>query len=382
MILLTETRNAGYMRDRKIQKRIGLIVLFGIGFYIINRIMSFLLVPNVSYFRQTAYDATSQKDIYDVVCVGSSEEWYCFNSPMATQMLNRECFNMGSAGSSVADGMYSSFRLFMKNQKPSLVMIMLNTVSLSTDENDAAYAGIAQHTRDALVNSEYFFRSLLRPGFVHRLFPWSAYHIDTLDELVENIQVKTSKEYRNHDAGLLPSESCVYKGRGYCPQLPGDDNSNVISYAEVNLDWDNVQNAVTDDKAEYDERHEKALVKMIKQARESGAEVLITMAPMTKTYMVSSGTYADGSEQLRELAEANGASFVDLNYAKPDLYDPKPDEYVDDYHVLMEGSDRYTRALCDYITMCEKGEDTSSLFYSNLEELVESYDWSVYKGLN
>lgn len=373
------------MKNRKIIiKSISYIVIFFILLLLINRLLCFLMLPQVSYFRQTAYDATYEDNIYDVISVGSSDELYTFNSFMANDMLDKSCYNMGTSGTALMGGVYSAFRLVMKHQTPELVIISISINSLQYDEeNPIAYAGIAPYTNDFLVNTEYFFRTCMRGGALGRLFPWSVNHSDTLNEVKENITVKTSPLYKAHDPSVLPSESLVYKGLGYCPQLPGENNNNVISYANVNMDdyIDPATGTFYKEKADFDDVQIDTLIKMIDQCHDMGAEVVVNMVPRPRCVLVEDKIYDDGTQIIKEIANEHGADFVDLNMAKPELYDPQPDEYVDGHHVTEPGADRFTKALCDYLLMKKNNTDTSSLFYNTWDEYVEAIDWNIYKGL-
>lgn len=360
------------------------IVAFLLIFLLIQQGLNFLLLPNVSYFRQTAHDVKAVDDVYQVISVGSSEELYTFNSLMATELLHENCFNMGSAGTTMCGGIYSSFRLAMKHQNPNLVIIMFSAGALDDDkEHGAAYAGIAPYTGDFGVNTEYFVRNCLDGGAFKRMFPWSVHHSNNLSEVKENVSVKLSEAYRAYDASILPAESLVYKGQGYCPQLPGTDNNNVISYKDVDLSQciDPATGTFALKEAEFQSVQTEALIRMIELSHKQGADVLIAMSPVTRSNMVKSGKYDSAVRQIQKLAEDHGADFVNLNYAKASFYDPQPYEYVDDFHVVEEGADRYTKALCEYILMTRAGQDTTDLFYPDWGSFVQSVDWDLYKGL-
>ncbi len=372
--------------EMKNNRDIFCIIVFVLGIVLINHCMSFLLVPHVSYARQVLHDITETDASYDVICFGSSESLYAFDSPRASEMLHQPCYNMGTSGTTLNGGVYATFQDVLEYQSPEKVIVILGRLSLveGSSETAVAYAGLSPYLCSLQSKWNYYWRLAFDGGEVGRLFPWSVYHVDTFEGVMDNIQIKTSRLYREYDPSVLPDESLVYKGKGFCAQLPGNDNNNVIKYQKLRLDEyiDSKTGSFIKNEALMQEEQIETLENMIEYCQDSDIDIIIAMAPITKIGIIKFEVYDSYVQQLTKLCMDKQALFVDLNYAKRPLYDPNPYEYVDDSHVLINGATRYTEALCKYIQMTDEGVDTSDLFYQSWDEFIASVDWEQYERLD
>ena len=343
------------------------------------------MIPYVSYSRKVQHDILWSNCAYDIVCFGSSESFYAFDAPYAGDTLGKNCYNMGTSGTTLDGGVYATFDNVMRYQSPKTVMIVLGITSMtaSEPENAIAYVGIEPYMRGFASKLGYFARSAFYDDMLGRLFPWSVHHVDTLAEVAENVRNKRSLPYRTYDSNALPNTSLVYIGDGFCAQVPGDDNDNVVGYE--GFDPGDYRDPATGDfiteEAHFSDANIKTLRNIIRKGHRSGAEVIISMAPMTRREMLACRYYDSYSSQLRDICGKEDAVYVDLNYAKPELYDPQPYEYVDDNHVLIDGARRYTEALCTFMKLESEGKDTEGMFCDSWEEFSDMVDWESYKGL-
>ena len=376
------------MEHKKYRHRVCDILFFLIfvfGIILINQLLSFLLIPYVNYSRKVQHDILWSDQEYEVVCFGSSESFYAFDAPFASDTLGMKCYNMGTSGTTLNGGVYATFDNVMRYQTPRTVIIVLGITSMtaSDQENAVAYVGIEPYMRGFQSKLGYFGRSAFYDDMLGRLFPWSVHHVSTFSEIVENVRNKCSLAYRLFDRNALPNISLIFIGDGFCAQVPGDDNDNVVSYEGFDPnDYKDPENGnFISKEAHFADTNIRTLQKIIRKSQRSGADVLISMAPMTRRQMLMCWNYDSYTLKLRDICNKENATFVDLNYAKPDLYDPQPYEYVDDNHVLIDGARRYTEALCTYMKLESEGKNTDNLFCNSWEEFVDMVDWNGYKGL-
>ena len=169
-------------------RRIVVYIVFITGIIVINHILSFLLMPWESYFRQVMHDIISTDDSYDVICFGSSESLYAFDSPLASELFNCNCYNVGTSGTTLDGGVYASFQAVMRKQSPSKVLIITGCTTMLTNDEDAiAYTGVQPYLHDFRSGWNYFWRMAFTGGETGRLFPWSIHHVDTLKACIENV---------------------------------------------------------------------------------------------------------------------------------------------------------------------------------------------------
>lgn len=359
------------MRNSKQAKAWIRLILFLLGIVVINQVLTFLLVPPGRLSRWVQHYSVTPENSYDLITFGASESMRSWNSQKADEILGIHTYNAGGSAISLEGGIYATFRDTMERQNPDRVIFIVGRFEMAGyKEGTQAYTVVTPYLSDKKNAVEYFFRMLPYGGVLKRLFPWSEYHTDSLQGIKYNVRSKTSKAYLEYDTSFLSDETVVYRGQGFCPYT-GEE---VIAYDNLDM---TVQKSFVSTDVTFAEEKIKMVKKIIDYCLERDCDVVFLAAPVAVTSIASYSYYDSQSMQLKELVEAEGGKYYDLNYAKPELYNPQLDDYYDVTHVNEKGAERFTIAACNLLQKVDAGEDVSTLFYSTWEEYVNSIDYVV-----
>lgn len=351
------------------------LIIFIAGFILLNKFLTFCIVPAEQCSRIVLHEATEVLNSHDLVVFGASEAHADWDSNKADEILGITTFNMGGTAAKLNGGIYAQFQNYMEYQDPSTVVFIIGRNDLGSDaEVPAVYVHLAPYMRDRWVAMKYYFRTIFSDAF-YKTFPWNAHHVYDWKELKENIQRKLSTEYLEYHSEWIPVDDFEYKGKGfyaYQGTLHCDNVEGLSSFSDL-----------TDSFSVG--KHAAMLKKMVKQCKEDNRKVIILIAPTPDMEIASLSFYPYYSEWLKKFAEENGALYYDMNYAVEELWDRQSDQFSDVAHLNGQGAEKFTEAVCKLIQMQKEGKNTDELFY-NWEEYVDSIDYvtatylKVYEG--
>lgn len=359
------------MRNSKQAKAWIRLIIFLIGIVVINQALTFLLVPPGRLSRWVQHYSVTPENSYDLITFGASESMRSWNSQKADEILGIHTYNMGGSAISLEGGIYATFRDTMEKQNPDRVVFIIGQREVGGYKEDAqAYIAIAPYLSDKKNAVEYFFRMLPYGGALKRLFPWSEYHTDSLQGVKYNIRSKTSKAYLEYDTSFVSGNPVDYRGQGFCPYI-GEE---IITYDNLDM---TIEKSFVNADIDFSEEKIKIIKNVIAYCVNRECDIIFLAAPIPVTNIASYRYYDSQSKQLKELIEAEGGKYYNLNYAKPELYVPQLYDYYDTIHVNEKGAERFTIAACNLLKKIDAGEDVSNLFYSTWDEYVNSIDYVV-----
>lgn len=355
------------------------LTAFIFGFIILNYLFCFLFVPAGEYSRQVQHEAVTPENTYDLISFGASDSLRTWDSQTADALLGTHSFNMGSSATILNSGIYTTFMDTMSHQNPERVIFILGRFEMNKDDDEdpLSYIAIAPYLSNPKLAMDYYFRTIHMGGALQKLFPWTTYHVCSAYEFTYNLKKKISKEYLEYDTGLLQSDYLVYKGQGFSPMRYSPEN--IISYDNMSEKMlrPSTDPSFRNKETVFEEKKTTSLKEMIAYCQERNCDVVVLSAPIPVLGIWSDSWYYSYSECLKELVEAEGAHYYDLNFSKKELWDPELDDFYDLSHLNEKGAKRFTESICKLLLKQDNEEDVSDLFYSTWDEYLESIDYVV-----
>ena len=117
-------------------------------------------------------------------------------------------------------------------------------------------------------------------------------------------------------------------------------------------------------------------IKLYKQQVEAaGSKLMVMIFPNHTAHGLAEPGFLDYNEGLRNLCAELGVPCYDFTLARPELMPVLDEYYYDLYHMVGEGADIFTRAMCRVFNAHLAGEDVSHLFYADNREYLMSIDF-------
>lgn len=347
----------------------------------INAGLNFIVLGATEPHRLQNHELYSNKNKYEIVGLGPSDCMSHFDSPEATKLLGRECFNYGQAGTSYTVGaVKSSFENMLSCQAPKKVLFFVSHDNLYKDlditESSKTYIHATGGMTNKLAKAKYYFKSSKDDGALERLFQWKYIMEDeempSASEMRANIKNKLSSGYKSYDINWRNSlqDDTIYVKDGFVARATSEHyDKGSEPDLEVDLTGYDANLSVPDDIDGYD------LDTMLKICKKKGIDAYVLMGPLSPELICEEGAlYEEKSKYLASIAKKNDVPYFDLNYIKKDYYRPEYNEWADDKHLDIDGAQRYTQALCIVLSDAFEEKETDHYFYPNLEELLKSYD--------
>lgn len=363
-------------------KKVVRLVLFIAVLLVINTGLNFIVLGVTEPHRLQNHELYSHEEEYEIIGLGPSDCMSHFDSPEASSLLGARCFNYGQAGTSYTVGaVKASFENALSCQSPKKILFFVSHDNLYKDldlqESSKTFIHSTGGMTNKIAKAKYYLKSSENDGAVERLFQWKYIMEDeempSFSEMKENVKNKLSSEYRNYDIEWRNSlqDSTIYVKDGFVARSTSShyDKNDEPNY-EVNLsDYD--ENLIVNP----DEIDGHDLDAMIDSCKKKGIETYILMGPLSPELICEEGAlYEEKSKTLAAIAKKNDVPYLDLNYIKEEYYRPDYSEWADDKHLDIDGAKRYTQALCMVLSDVFEGKETDKYFYSNLREMLESYD--------
>jgi len=363
-------------------KKVVYLVLFIVIILGINAGLNFIVIGATEPHRLQDHELYSNKNEYEIIGLGPSDCMSHFDAPEASTLLGAKCFNYGQAGTSYTVGaVKSSFENALSCQRPKKLLFFVSHDNLYKDQDLTESSKTFIHATGGMTNkiakAKYYFKSSEKDGAIERMFQWKYIlgdeEMPSFSEMKENVKNKMSSGYKTYDIDWRNSlqDSTIYVQDGFVARSTNDhyDNSEEPNYI-VNLSGYDEQLIINPEDANGHD-----LDNMIATCKKKGIDAYVLMGPLSPELICEEGAlYEEKSKTLAAIAQKNDVPYIDLNYIKEEYYRPRYDEWADDKHLDIDGASRYTKALCMVLKDVFEGKDTDKYFYSNLKEMLESYD--------
>ncbi len=169
------------------------------------------------------------------------------------------------------------------------------------------------------------------------------------------------KNYRNRKAiaegNWVDESKRIYRKNGYCWYNEVAEKGTIGAYVNTYSD-----DLVGEEEVTY-------VRKMIEMSREEGAEVILFTVPTPMAEIYSVDDYQSAVDYIQAFADEMDCEYLNFSYLK-NREEILPDETFSDYiHMNGPGSEVFSHILADTLNMTLNGEDTSSLFYENMDDM-------------
>lgn len=363
-------------------KKFSLLAAFIVVISLINAGINFIVLGATEPHRLQNHELYSHKNEYEIIGLGPSDCMSHFDAPEATALLGEKCFNYGQAGTSYTVGaVKSSFENVLSCQSPKKILFFVSHDNLYKDLDSQESSKTFIHATSGMTNkiakAKYYLKASENDGAIERIFQWKYIlgeeEMPSLTEMKENAENKLSSGYKKYNIEWRNSiqDSTIYVEDGFVARATNShyDSSDEPDY-DVNLTGYNKNLEINPDEVDGHD-----LDTMIDICKKKGIDAYVLMGPLSPELICEEGAlYEEKSKTLAAIAKKNDVPYLDLNYIKKEYYRPEYDEWADDKHLDIEGAKRYTQALCMVLSDVFEGRKTDQYFYTNLREMLESYD--------
>jgi len=370
------------MREKNKQDLIK-CVTFIILFFVINNILTFVLVPGATLTRWVLHD--SIKEPYDIVFIGSSECSRGVNPDIINSILKCRSFNLGTTSTVYHGGIDASFYNLYDYHIPSTVVFFVGRTALTAEKNEAAQAFAINYPALSSLKAkkQYILSTINQEGEFNRLFPWTVYSYTSAKAIMENVSNKLfDKSYKEYDLEYIQgtSHGKWYSGNGFLG-LKTIEGENIYKFNDISVSAasDIPNNDVGFQNQDVTFLNEKitALEEMVKLAQAKGSKVCIVTSPVPDIRMYNTNGYYAFSTQLRAYAVLWGADYIDSNMLRKEIYQPLKNGWYDSRHLNADGAEHYSNILAKILLKISQGEDISDLFYSDWESYLETMNYVI-----
>lgn len=318
------------------------------------------LVSDMEYYQDNSY-RDSLSGTLDFLIVGSCQGKYAFVPKVIDKELNSTCYNLC--------GIHTS---------PSGEIAMLNE---EIDRNPV---------KNVIIDINYDTLAYTTKG-IHALgdittIPRIHGHVNRIKYFFSNVHpedysVLYSTYLKNGYTYCLSKVLGSYES-GVNIQEKGHWSRNSSNFVILEKDAKQKKQSETIS-TEIIENNDQKIEKMIKMCIDRQINVYLVMTPSTDNHIWTNKGWDTIHSQIQEIADKYDVVFIDFNLYKDKskiLHDENSFEGL--WHLADEGSIKFTIMLTNVIKKVNCGEDISSLFYHNYNEVLANSRYSVkYKEI-
>ena len=313
----------------------------------------------------------------DTILVGTSTTAYGLKPQVLDENLGSRSFNMSTPGQ-IIDNVLATVETACADHQIKRVFMCVGYetlledpyINLSTVFTQAKIQGEppAQALSDIgrLLGYRYFFE---RHESLTGLFPWAYDHVPLSPSNVAD-NIKNRMECDVFEAGerwcARYSPKWSYEGQGYGGYHIG---------LKAEAKHGDIVGHYGADKpvSPYSLDAFKSMCAFCKQ---QGVRLYVLGALYTPSAVEAyESHYIERMQALKEIVEAQGGTYLDLNMLHRSELDPAVDFFWDHVHLTDKGAIETSKAVSRLVKRIEAGEDVSGLFYS-----YDQADWDAYRA--
>lgn len=283
----------------------------------------------------------------DVLFLGSSHVFRCYDTTIADEILGMKTYNAGSA----SQGMNTSYFLLKEIcEYHDVKRVFLDTYYgiANIPENDSQVYTVSDYMRIGKNKTDL----LLSNGGLTTLFSGYITANRGSYNIVRNVRSNFSPI---DDYSSVSFENEEYRGEGF-----------VYSFETCDSEDDNIYKSYAgshDLSAEcpVSELYEEYLLKIIEYCKENNIELVLVNQPMprkTTDYVLGYENYVN---YIRAIADESGIMYLNFDLYKGDMGLTMAD-YSDGGHLNGQGAEKYTEFFCNLIIDYDSGLDISDSF--------------------
>ena len=318
---------------------------------------SFDAVRNADYYNYDIKKLKAENADVGMIVVGASQVYHACNPDIISGELGIvEVIDCATA-SGQCDGTYYMLRDLLRNFTPKYVVMELPWLKFlkKTDrsvERGSLLAADCLPMMDKLDYAIHCFRPYMYMNLLS-LYRFGGQVWGT-SQLIDNYRARKAVVEGN----WVDESERTYRKNGFCWY------TRTPKQGTLDTKPDNVFSEEL-----LDERERSYMLKMYEMCREKGIQVIWVTLPSSLSEIYGVQNYQASIDYSTAFAKETGCPYLNFSYWKG-REETFPDSvFSDRQHLNGEGSVIFSKIFCDVLKMTMNGEDTSSLFYQNLDEM-------------
>ena len=337
----------------------------------INNLFEFLLYDNYTSARTTMHDFYMEEENIDILFLGSSHAYASFDTNFLDNEFQKNTFNLGT-GDQQLDGsllLLKEANKYNKIQEVYLDMYFRIALDPLYKERTGFELGCNYIISDNLKWSWdkflYLLNSTSSDEYVLNFIParrrW--YNLFDFANIKDNINTKTSENYKNY---IVPDNlfgNGTYYGKGYIAlessDVPYVSEKHYFNFTNIEIlskDWSD------------------SLLEIIEYCQKNNIKLTLLTTPMPEFLLADIPVYDEYIKLLSNICQKNKIKYYDFNLCKPEFLQLERTDYYDATHLSYSGVEKFNRVFADLIN----GKLTDEIFYSSYKEKLENERKQIY----
>ncbi|MDD4599642.1 MAG: hypothetical protein PHQ46_01075 [Negativicutes bacterium] len=333
------------------------LTVFLVGFFIIERILAFLLIPAYGFTRWTMHDFYAQEKNIDIAFVGASHTYQSFDPAIFDSKLGINSFNLGSSNQTPQDSYYIIKELLSIYKPKQIIYEITYPVFLASELSQ-------NHVMTSLVIYDYFAPSQNKMEYFFHAFKPDNY----ADVFFHSYRYRSKFNFRYMKNTLAEKMNATY--RRYLPFQSGYFTYGIKGFVVSSYQAGDAEMArplsVWDDKNKNEEGF-FYLQKIIEICKQENIELVLVTAPMPKSLLADTGNYQQAHDFFARLAEEEGLEYYDFCLLKPDIAKFPNSYFRDKSHLNNIGADKFSNIFAEFLLLNQ--DDRRSYFLTSFDEL-------------
>lgn len=345
-------------RAKKIISVLSLFIMLAICFNIIG----YVLEPSsyALYFNHDLEEIEKTGSEVDLAFVGASRVYRSFVPEVFEENLGvKNVVNAGSSSQPIEASYYQTKELIDRFHPKEIILGVTWDELLVTDDSNVQ-GGLIVYDRLHGLNKWEFALSYFAPG--DWLYLLDAYRFRENLDLQDPLKYISEKEeivQRDYESPKAGNE--YYADTGFVYSYRTYTQGNIEKKVEEKIFR----------KSQMDEKKVRYLNKIVKLCKDNDVRLQLVSGITSMMRIYESRGYQEAVDFYNNYAKENGIVYYNLNYLKgrEKIF---PDSVMhDDNHLNGEGAEKLSELYAEILKKDMNGEDTSTYFYSDLEELKE-----------
>lgn len=337
--------------------------------------LSFLLEPYSSHSDVIWQDYRSRSDEpIDTIFLGSSSTEMGLNPEVVDEQAGTYSFNLATPAAGI-NNCRDTLRDVLSDHDIKRIVVGVNYVMMTSKHEIDATIAITQAkmqgaslAQDLTYIGEVFTdrQTMLGIKSLAALVPWCVLHVDYSRDAIE-ANVNRRRTMTEVEAATAYQYPWLYICRGF-NSFPGGS----LGFNNVTDNIDSSENGL-----EFSEENVEALLEICNICQENGIECIVYVPPRPAYRTLMYGqSYPENMSSLQRMVEESGASYVDFNMAKPELYNPTEAEFRDEYHLTLDAAESFSQVAGGIFADVWSGEGVADKFFSydKWEDYLDSLD--------
>ena len=291
-------------------------------------LLNFLFVPPMNDHWANRDRKISENEI-DTVFIGDSLGMYSVQPSVYDKEFNSFSYNACTACQDFSDSYFLLLDYINSFPRLKEVFLMLDYYNFSLDLNYGVSSRLVQFNRirSPYLKAKYLYETCPINDWYNIVIKKALYKTDPND-VIKNINVKMSREYRNYNK--LTNEDVFYCDKGYVCTYMTNHNESDQSYDVSKMNTDSL----------------RYFNKIIELCNKKNIRLSVIHSPMTLNRMKSLKNYNELYLTVKSACESFNINYYDYNYPSKIIDLDYTSDFKDNTHLNYYGSCKFMKHLC------------------------------------